>query len=200
VSTSGPGNPKHERQRAILELISRSPIASQEELVEHLRTIGHPATQATVSRDIAELGLAKVARGDRHVYVSPDDLGPAASAWSASGDDRLRRILADLPVAIARSGLTLVLRSGPGSASTIAQAIDQSSFDDQVGTLAGDDTVLVLFGDEARLEHWLARFRLLQASGGQPAAPQAPHATSAIPRSTVPAPSRSRSIDMERSR
>ncbi len=167
-----PANHKSERQRAILELIARSPIGSQDELVERLRALGHVVTQATVSRDIAELGLAKVARGDRHVYVSPDDIGQATalaavlggSGGASSADDaRLRRIIADHPVAIARSGLTLVLRSGPGSANTIAQAIDQSSLDDQVGTLAGDDTVLVLFGDESHLEHWLARFRVLQS-------------------------------------
>jgi transcriptional regulator of arginine metabolism len=186
MSNLGASTHKSERQRAILELITRSPIANQDELVERLRDLGHVVTQATVSRDIAELGLAKVARGEHHVYVSPDDLGPAGPTAPApiiaprpatpADDARLRRIIADHPVAIARSGLTLVLRSGPGSANTIAQAIDQSSLDDQVGTLAGDDTVLVLFGDEARLDHWLNRFRVLQA----PAPPGPPPLQAAL--------------------
>lgn len=185
MATNGPGAAKHVRQRAILELINRFPVSSQEELVERLGGLGHVVTQATVSRDMAELGLAKVARGERHVYVSPDDLGPAfAPATSLPGDGRLRRILADLPVAIARSGLTLVLRSGPGSASTIAQAIDQSSLDDQVGTLAGDDTILVLFGDETHLEHWLARFRALQSSVPAETASVTQAASAAIPASS----------------
>jgi transcriptional regulator of arginine metabolism len=79
-----------------------------------------------------------------------------------SADDRLRRILADIPVTVGRSGLILVLTSSPGTASVIAQAIDESGLSDQEGTLAGDNTLLVLFADETRLERWLARFRELQ--------------------------------------
>jgi transcriptional regulator of arginine metabolism len=151
------------RQRAILEIVAESPIGSQDELVELLRLRGFAATQATVSRDIAELGLAKVARDGRHVYVSAADL-PAPPR-----DDRLRRIVADIPIRVGRSGLTLVLTALPGTASVIAQAIDQSDLDEQEGTLAGDNTLLVLFRDEARLERWLGRFRALQGPGGSPA-------------------------------
>ncbi|HYM84548.1 MAG TPA: arginine repressor [Candidatus Dormibacteraeota bacterium] len=149
---------KRSRQRTIRELIAREPIGSQQELVDELRTRGHDVTQATVSRDIAELGLAKVARGDRHVYLSPEDLAPPVRP---SGDERLRRILADVPVTIARSGLTLVLVGTAGTANVVAQAIDESSLTEQVGTLAGDNTVLVLFPDETRLERWVERFRSL---------------------------------------
>ncbi len=180
-----------------------------------LRERGFAVTQATVSRDIADLGLVKAPRGDRHVYVTPGALaggaGPAGAAtaggspagdagggpgsagtrassgprdplpdatgggtrralgaaepWDAvgsapagAGTARLRRILADYPVRIARSGLSLVLISTAGTAAVIAQAIDESDLNDQVGTLAGDNTLLVLFADEPALERWRARF------------------------------------------
>jgi transcriptional regulator of arginine metabolism len=154
------GADKRERQRAIRELVAREPIGSQGELVLRLAERGFPATQATVSRDVAELGLVKVARGDRHVYVSPADL---ATPPPTATDERLRRILGDIPVTVGRSGLILVLTGTPGTASIVAQAIDESTLSEQEGTLAGDNTVLVLFADEPRLERWLGRFRQLQA-------------------------------------
>jgi transcriptional regulator of arginine metabolism len=141
------------------ELVSHYPITSQQEFVDLLAARGFAVTQATVSRDIAELGLVKVARADRHVYAVPHDLGPTIRAAS---DERLRRILADYPVQVRRSGLILLLLSVPGSAAAISQAIDDSTFDEQEGTLAGDDTVLVLFADEGRLERWRARFETLR--------------------------------------
>jgi transcriptional regulator of arginine metabolism len=151
---------KRTRQRAIRELVAREPVTSQQELAERLAERGFRVTQATVSRDIAELGLVKIARGDRHVYVAPEDI---AAPPSAGGDERLRRILSDIPVSVGRSGLILVLTGAPGTASVIAQAIDDSHLTEQEGTLAGDNTLLVLFADEGRLERWLARFRAIQA-------------------------------------
>ncbi len=148
------------RQRAILEIVAARPVGSQDEVVERLRERGIVATQATVSRDIAELGLAKIAREGRHVYVRAEDLPQAPR------DDSLRRIVAEIPIRIGRSGLTLVLTALPGTASVIAQAIDQSDLDEQEGTLAGDNTLLVLFRDEPHLEQWLARFRALQGAVG----------------------------------
>ncbi|OGN84775.1 MAG: hypothetical protein A2X23_09825 [Chloroflexi bacterium GWC2_73_18] len=158
--SSGGGPPARRlRHRLILELAARGSIASQAELVERLAQRGLPATQATVSRDIAELGLVKVLRGDRHVYVGPDDF---AGGHEPAADERLRRLLEETPVTIGRSGLVLVLRGPIGSAQGLARAIDRSTLQEQEGTLAGDDTVLVLFADGARLERWLTRFRALQ--------------------------------------
>ena len=68
-----------------------------------------------------------------------------------------------MPITVGRSGLTLVLTGTPGTASVVAQAIDESTLHEQEGTLAGDNTLLVLFADEARLERWLERFRSIQA-------------------------------------
>ena len=152
---------KRLRQRAIRQLVLERPVGSQREVVDALTEQGFEVTQATVSRDITELGLHKAARADGHVYVVPEDL----SALAPASDERLRRILADIPVRIGRSGLTLVLTGTPGTASVIAQAIDESTLHEQEGTLAGDNTLLVLFADEARLERWLRRFRHLAVLG-----------------------------------
>jgi transcriptional regulator of arginine metabolism len=162
---------KRLRQRAIRQLIASRPVGSQRELVDALTVQGFDVTQATVSRDITELGLLKAPRGgDGHVYVSPEDVAPrnpspaAVPQPPADTDDRLRRILADVPVTVGRSGLILVLTGTPGTASVVAQAIDESTLQEQEGTLAGDNTLLVLFADEARLERWLERFEAIQRS------------------------------------
>ncbi len=156
---------KRERHAAILRLVTAGPIASQGELVTELSALGFEVTQATVSRDVAELGLAKVMRGDRSIYVVPEALGAAQRPPS---DERLRRILADIPVTVGRSGLILVLEGQPGTASVVAQAIDESTLTEQVGTVAGDNTLIVLFPDEPALVRWLDRFLAIQAPA-QPA-------------------------------
>jgi transcriptional regulator of arginine metabolism len=150
---------KRDRQQVMRELVARAPVGSQEELARLLRERGFDVTQATVSRDIAELGLVKVARADRHVYLSPDDLATPATVR----DDSLRRLLGDLPITIRRSGLILLLVSTPGSANAIAEAIDRSSLREQEGTIAGDNTVLVLFADEARLRRWQDRLESMRS-------------------------------------
>ena len=151
---------KRLRQRAIRQLIASRPIGSQREVVDALTAQGFEVTQATISRDITELGLMKAPRADGHIYVAPEDVATTPLRSPAS-DERLRRILGDIPVAVGRSGLTLVLTGAPGTASVIAQAIDESSLREQEGTLAGDNTLLVLFADESRLERWLDRFRAI---------------------------------------
>jgi len=156
---------KRLRQRAIRRLVVAGRIGSQRELVDALTAEGFDVTQATVSRDIAELGLLKAPRADGHVYVAPEDvIMPVAISRPAPTDERLRRILYDVPVTVGRSGLILVLTGTPGTASVVAQAIDESSLHEQEGTLAGDNTLLVLFADESRLERWLQRFLALQRS------------------------------------
>ena len=154
---------KRDRHAAIRRLVIARPIASQGELVAELSALGFEVTQATVSRDVAELGLAKVMRGDHSIYVVPEALGATQRPPS---DERLRRILADVPVTVGRSGLILVLAGQPGTANVVAQAIDESTLTDQVGTVAGDNTLIVLFPDEPALEHWLDRFLAIQAPAG----------------------------------
>lgn len=158
---------KRLRQRAIRQLVASRPVGSQRELVDALVEQGFDVTQATVSRDITELGLLKAPRGSGganghgHAYVAPEDV---AAPTPAASDERLRRILLDVPVTVGRSGLILVVTGTPGTASVVAQAIDESTLHEQEGTLAGDNTLLVLFADESRLERWLERFRALQDS------------------------------------
>jgi transcriptional regulator of arginine metabolism len=151
---------KRDRHAAIRRLVGSQAIASQADLVSELSALGFEVTQATVSRDIAELGLAKVMRGDRSVYVLPEAIGDRRPA----SDDRLRRILTDIPVTVGRSGLILVLNGQPGTANVIAQAIEESSLDGFVGTVAGDNTLIVLFPDEPTLVSWLDRFDALNTA------------------------------------
>jgi len=152
---------KRQRQQLIRDLVSTHAVASQHELVDLLGQHDYEVTQATVSRDIAELGLVKTTHDGQHVYAWPGDLSPALPAAS---DERLRRVLSDYHIDIGRSGLTLLLVSEAGVANAIGQAIDESTFDEQEGTLAGDNTILVLFSDEARLEAWLERFESLRTA------------------------------------
>lgn len=161
---------KRLRQRTIGRIIASRPVASQRELVEALTSEGFDVTQATVSRDIAEMGLLKAPRGDGHAYVSPADVAAAngTALPRRDPDERLRRILADVPVTVGRSGLILVLVGTPGTASVVAQAIDESTLQEQEGTLAGDNTLLVLFADDARLERWLERFESIQSTIPRP--------------------------------
>jgi transcriptional regulator of arginine metabolism len=153
------GAGKRARHRLIRQIVDREAITSQHELVSRLAARGIQVTQATVSRDITELGVVKVSSGGRHVYAASHGREPSTPR---DDDGRLRRILADYPVRIGRSGLTLLLLSEAGTAGAIAQAIDASTLDEQEGTLAGDDTILVLFADEARLRAWLTRFEALR--------------------------------------
>lgn len=133
---------KHHRQQAILRLVSERRLSTQQELARTLRAAGFDATQATVSRDIVELGLVKVARDGGHAYAPPSTLSPEA------GRDRLRRFCEDYPVTVARAGGIVVLRSLPGTANALGAALDAAAFQEVVGTLAGDDTVFVAVRDE----------------------------------------------------
>ena len=147
------------RLEQIREIVARGDVENQQQLADLVTARGHRVTQTTISRDIAVLGLAKVFRGNRHVYSMPDDLA------APRGDDAmLRRVMRDVPFEVRRSGLILLLVSTPGSASIIAEAIDRSALDGHEGTVAGDNTVLVLFADEARLGRWHARLEELRRS------------------------------------
>ncbi len=112
---------KQLRQRAIRALVEQQPIRTQEELAAALRERGFRATQATISRDVAELGLGKGSREGRAAYVLPPRLRDA----EVSGEDRLRRLLADLPVELRVADLLLIVKTLPGSAHAIAAAADE---------------------------------------------------------------------------
>src|SRR5438128_12615328 len=129
---------KRKRQEAILSLIGKHQIATREELVDHLGRVGIHTTQATVSRDIGELGLVRVGGPESH-YVKPNDGLGAASP--AGREDKLRRLLRDLPLTVRRGQGIAVLTTTPGSANSLASAIDAVAWPELIGTIAGDDTI-----------------------------------------------------------
>jgi transcriptional regulator of arginine metabolism len=138
---------KSYRHGQILKLIRGRPIRTQEELASELRKLGVPATQVTLSRDIRELGLVKTADG--YQQGMPEPAGPD-----------LETVAAEYLLDIRPAQNLLVLRTLPGSASPLAVAIDHAQWPDIVGTVAGDDTVLVVAPDEARAKS--VRERLLK--------------------------------------
>ena len=138
---------KQARQRAIRDLVALRPIRTQQELAAALRERGVRATQATVSRDVAELGLVKVTRDGVHAYAMPSTAG----GIEAAGEDRLGTLLKDLPIEIQEAGLLLVVRTLPGSAHAIAAALDRAHWPEVAGSIAGDDTLFVAFSDRGSL-------------------------------------------------
>ena len=150
---------KQLRQRAIRDLVEQRPIRTQQELAAALRERGFRATQATISRDVAELGLGKGSREGRAAYVLPARLRDA----EVSGEDRLRRLLVDVPVEFRVADLLLVIKTLPGSAHAVAAALDRTRWPEIIGSIAGDDTVFVATGDRTSLKR--LRDRLLGLSG-----------------------------------
>ena len=146
---------KQLRHRAVRDLVSTRPIRTQQELAGALRERGFRTTQATMSRDVAELGLVKSAREGAHVYALPKRLIEAES----SGEDRLRALLADLPVEVREAGLLVVVKTLPGSAHAIAAALDRARWPEVAGSIAGDDTVFVACLDRTALRRVAARLR-----------------------------------------
>jgi len=138
---------KQLRQRSIRDLVDQRVIRTQQELAAALRERGYKATQATISRDVAELGLIKVDRGGTVAYALPPRLIEAET----SGEDRLRKLFRDLPVEIREAGLLLVVRTLPGSAHAIAAALDRARWPEVAGSVAGDDTLFVAFSDRTSL-------------------------------------------------
>lgn len=129
---------KQHRQRALLRLVAERRLATQAQLARALRGAGFPATQATISRDIVELGLVKIARDGTHAYSAP-----AGAPRGRASADRLRRFCEDYPVEASAAGNLVVLRSLPGTASALGAALDGAGLEQIVGTIAGDDTVFV---------------------------------------------------------
>jgi transcriptional regulator of arginine metabolism len=137
---------KAARHGQITELIRDNVIRSQTELAELLSAGGIDVTQATLSRDLEELGALKLrgVDGGAPVYRIPEDGGPRPMV---GGTDRLARLLGELLLSHQGAGNLAVLRTPPGAAQFLASAIDRASLADVVGTIAGDDTILVVARD-----------------------------------------------------
>lgn len=145
---------KRKRQEAILSLVAKHQIATQEELVERLSRVGIHTTQATVSRDIAELGIARIGGPNSHYIKPADGMGIASGVGR---EERLRRLLRDLPLTVRRGQGIAVLTTTPGSANSLASAIDATAWPEVIGTIAGDDTIFVALTLQPRAYGGLAQ-------------------------------------------
>jgi transcriptional regulator of arginine metabolism len=135
---------KAARHSRILAIVSARNVRSQAELAKALDDEGFHVTQATLSRDLDELGAVKLRGpdGGAPVYALPEEGHPMRA--SAGGTSRLARLLAELLVSADASGNLAVLRTPPGAAQFLASAMDRAALHDVVGTIAGDDTILVV--------------------------------------------------------
>ncbi len=135
------------RHARIVELIRARPVRSQTELAELLAAEGLHVTQGTLSRDLVELGAVKVRAGSGLVYALPGEGGdrsPVAGIGREQLDARLARLCEELLVTAEASANLVVLRTPPGGAQFLASAIDASVLPAVLGTIAGDDTVLLV--------------------------------------------------------
>ncbi len=133
---------KEARHQAILRIVRELDVKTQEQLADELRRAGFVVTQATVSRDIRELGLVKVAaKQGEYRYSVPPDVSPA----DAFG--RVQRTFREYVTNVAYSANLLVIKTLPGSAQVVAAALDALHLEGVVGTVAGDDAVLVVASD-----------------------------------------------------
>jgi transcriptional regulator of arginine metabolism len=149
---------KARRQAFILELIDREPVRTQEQLRRRLRQRGFDATQATISRDITELGLVKRA-GDGAYQRSGEATASPESALTA-----LERAAASFLRSVVRVQQLVVIRTGVGQAQPLAIAIDRARLPEAVGTIGGDDTILVVARSPRRATELVKR---LEAFAGQ---------------------------------
>lgn len=147
---------KEQRQRLLLELISREELETQEQLLAALGERGITCTQATISRDIRELRLVKSLRpSGRYCYTT------ASRPVGSDQDTRLRNIFREGVISFDVAQNLVVLKSMPGVANAAASALDGMQIDDLVGTLAGDDTAILIMRSSASAERLCSELRLM---------------------------------------
>jgi transcriptional regulator of arginine metabolism len=151
---------KPQRQQALMELVRKVPLASQHEIRDHLAAMGHHATQSTISRDLEELGLVRVRDGNgKPRYAAP------AEARAAGVHARFRAVLAEFAIAIEPSGNLVLIRTTPGAAQAVGEAMDRAGVEGVLGTVAGDDTLLVVASESVRGRAVAKRLRELGGLG-----------------------------------
>jgi transcriptional regulator of arginine metabolism len=141
------------RLRSLADLLRGGTLASQEEATERLKALGFAVTQATVSRDLEQLGAVKVKRGGILSYALPHQI--AGADWSTS---RLERLMSEWVLSIEAAGQMLVIKTPPGSAHLVASALDQAQLPEVAGTVSGDDTMFVALRDGVNAHTILHRF------------------------------------------
>jgi len=147
---------KARRQSVIVDIIHRSPVRSQEQLRRSMRAAGFDVTQATLSRDIRDLGLVK-GGADGAYQAPPVQLRPPQK----NGQSMLDRAAAEYLTRVDQVQQMVLLRTGPGQAQLLGVAIDGAHLPEVVGTLAGDDTILVIARDARRARALVKRFERL---------------------------------------
>ena len=141
---------KNQRQHRITKLLESQAVTSQAQLVALLAGEGVEATQTTVSRDLEDLGAVKVRLpGGDTAYALPE-----LPVQQIAPEDHLRRVLGEWVVEVAHSANLVVLRTPPGSAHVVGSALDRSGLEGIIGTVAGDDTVLVVAVEELGARPW----------------------------------------------
>jgi transcriptional regulator of arginine metabolism len=150
---------KAKRQQMILSLVDRERLSTQEDIRARLASMGFDATQSTISRDIEELGLARVHDHDGVRYVVPG----AGNGGGANGHAPLpilTRLLQEFALSLTRADHAVVIRTPPGAAAALAEGLDRAGLPDVAGTIAGDNTILVVGRERVtsrRLEDELTR-------------------------------------------
>lgn len=147
---------KARRQMKVQEIITKEIIRTQEDLADKLRLSGFDVTQATVSRDIKEMGLIKVpSAGEDYRYAVPAEVHPT------NLQDRLKRLLRETVVSINDTESLIVIRTIPGNAHALAAILDNSNWEEVIGTVAGDDTILLIIKPKEAVPGVLERLTTL---------------------------------------
>lgn len=151
---------KERRQRAIADLIRTELLPSQEDLAERLAALGFTVTQATISRDLEQVGAVKVRRDGRISYALPGQL-----AGSGAQAVRLGEILSQWVRSIDTAGNLVVIKTPPGSAHLVGYALDEARLPEVVGTICGDDTIFVACRTQAAGDELASRLESSAPNG-----------------------------------
>jgi transcriptional regulator of arginine metabolism len=144
------------RQKAVADLVRAGWLGSQEELTARLAQLGFAVTQATVSRDLDQLGAVKVKRGGTVAYALPEQIGDRD--WAVS---RLERILGEWVQSVEAAGNMIVMKTPPGSAHLVGLALDQAKLPEIAGTVSGDDTLFLVTRNGVNTHQIADRFQEL---------------------------------------
>ncbi len=143
-----------QRHQKIMEIVDRRPVETQEELANELIRAGYRVTQATVSRDIKKLGLIKVATEDnRYRYAVPGE------GFLVANQTKTKRVFRDSIISLDFSGNIIVVKTTPGAAQAVAQVIDTEKWKEIIGTVAGDDTILVVVKPKSAAQQVVRKFK-----------------------------------------
>lgn len=144
---------KNSRQKMIQKIIEKEEISTQFELAERLKKQGFNVTQATVSRDIKEIGLIKIPiEGNLSKYSMPVNISVGNIA------ERMRRMFMDNAVSVNSAENIIIIKTLPGTAQGLAACLDQSSWPEIIGTIAGDDTILLIIKEKNLVEGLMQKF------------------------------------------